>query len=211
MTALVIIGGGGHAGVVAEAARAGGDEIVGHLAAEPAASPLVGPWLGDERDGMPDLPAGTRFAIGMGHVDTASRARFVRVLERLRDLGAALARIVHPAAFVAPSAMLGEGVFLGPGSIVHTGAVVGPATIVNSGAVVEHDCIVGTGCHLATRAALAGQVHVGDLTLIGAGAVVRQSVRLGSRVIVGAGAAVITDVPDDVAVLGVPARPRGTA
>jgi len=44
------------------------------------------------------------------------------------------------------------------------------------------------------------------LSWIGIGASVRQLVRIGARAMVGAGAAVVSDLPDDVTAMGVPAR-----
>jgi len=60
--------------------------------------------------------------------------------------------------------------------------------------------------HISPGARLAGGVCVGDLSWIGIGASVRQLVTIGARVVVGAGAAVVSDVPDDFTVVGVPAR-----
>jgi acetyltransferase-like isoleucine patch superfamily enzyme len=57
---------------------------------------------------------------------------------------------------------------------------------------------------------LAGDVRVGDRSWIGIGASVRQGVRIGDGVIVGAGAAVVSDVPDGLTVVGVPARPMSS-
>jgi hypothetical protein len=44
------------------------------------------------------------------------------------------------------------------------------------------------------------------LTQVGIGACAIPGVRIGERTIVGAGAAVVTDIPDDVVAVGVPAK-----
>ncbi|WP_304412082.1 acetyltransferase [Synechococcus sp. CB0205] len=46
---------------------------------------------------------------------------------------------------------------------------------------------------------------------IGIGASVIQQIRIGADVIVGAGAAVVSDLPDGVTAVGVPARVRALA
>jgi serine acetyltransferase len=53
---------------------------------------------------------------------------------------------------------------------------------------------------------LAGLAKVGDKTMIGAGAVVRDRIEIGKNVTVGAGAAVVQNFPDGITVAGVPAR-----
>jgi len=74
------------------------------------------------------------------------------------------------------------------------------------GRVVEHDCSLRNHIHVASGALLAGGVSVGDGTFVGMGARVRQYVRIGANVTVGAGCVVLEDVPDEVIVVGAPAR-----
>jgi serine acetyltransferase len=52
-----------------------------------------------------------------------------------------------------------------------------------------------------------GTVSIGEATLMGAGSTVIQKCVIGAFVIVGAGAVVVTDLPDGVTAVGVPARP----
>jgi acetyltransferase EpsM len=116
------------------------------------------------------------------------------------------ATVVHPAAFVSPSAVLGRGVFVGPGAVVHSRAVVGDHAIVNSGAIVEHDCVVGENSHVAPGAVLAGASRVGRDVLVGVGARVLPRLVVGDGATIGGGAAVVSDVGAGVCVKGVPAR-----
>jgi acetyltransferase-like isoleucine patch superfamily enzyme len=51
-----------------------------------------------------------------------------------------------------------------------------------------------------------GVVEVGECAWIGAGAVIADHKSIGAEAIVGAGAVVVTDVPEAVIVMGVPAR-----
>ena len=78
--------------------------------------------------------------------------------------------------------------------------------IINSGAIVEHDCVIESHAHIATGAQLASTVYVGEGSHIGIGASVRQCISIGQYAIIGAGAVVIDNVPDNVVVVGVPAR-----
>ena len=53
---------------------------------------------------------------------------------------------------------------------------------------------------------VAGACHIGQATYIGMGAIVIDHITVGSHSVVGAGAVVTKDVPDNVVVVGVPAR-----
>lgn len=142
-------------------------------------------------------------AVG-GTSDNAPRRQ---VYELARREGFELLNVIHPSAVVSPSATLGDGVAVCPGAVVGAGARIGSNVIVNTGAIVEHDCVIGDHAHVASGAVLAGGVAVGQRAHIGAGASVRQGLHIGAGAVVALGAAVIDDVPDGVAVAGVPARP----
>ena len=113
---------------------------------------------------------------------------------------------VHPRAFVA------SGVEIGPGSQVLANASVcvdarlGEACIVNTAALVDHDCFLGAGVHIGPGAHLAGEISIGDFSMIGAGAVILPKISIGRNVIVGAGAVVTKDISDNVVLCGNPAR-----
>lgn len=68
-------------------------------------------------------------------------------LDRLQTAGYALASVVSPSAFVAPSAKLGQGCIVEPMATVQSNASVGRGTIVSSGAVIRHNAVVGDFCH----------------------------------------------------------------
>ena len=204
----VLVGCGGHAGVILETIRASGMvDPQGVLDADPARHgtsffgvPIVG---GD--DTWPELVRQgiRRFVAAIGSTaDTGVRRR---VFERMVAQGGVALTIRHPTAVVSPSATLGAGCQVPAGAIVHTAARIGRNVLVNTGAIVEHDCRIGDHVHLATGCRLAGGVEIGEGTHVGIGATVIQGIRIGRDCVIAAGAVVIRDVADRAVVGGVPA------
>ena len=86
--------------------------------------------------------------------------------------------------------------------------------MIDMGAVLGGRATVGSRCHVGAGAVLAGVVEpasakpvvLEDDVLIGANAVVLEGVRVGRGAVVAAGAVVISDVPPETVVAGIPAR-----
>ena len=203
---LVVVGGGEHASVVADAARASGRfHVVGFVdphGSAAAASALGAPWLGDDR-WLAEHP-GTLAVLGVGSLGPGDRR--ARIVERLTSLVGAWAAVVHPRAVVAASATLAPGAVVMAGAVVQPNARLGAHCVVNTAAVVEHDCVVGDYAQLAPRAALGGGAIVGAGAFVGLGALVRDHRRVGAGALVAMGAVVVGDVADGARVAGVPAR-----
>ena len=114
--------------------------------------------------------------------------------------------VVHPSAYVHPSAKLGRGTVVFAGAVVQPDAVIGDHVIVNTGATIDHDCIVGDYAHLAPGVHLAGAVQVGEGAFLGIGSVVCPGIKVGRWATLGAGGVAIRDVADGVVAVGIPAR-----
>jgi sugar O-acyltransferase (sialic acid O-acetyltransferase NeuD family) len=206
---LILIGGGGHALVVADAAVAAGMVLAGFLDDDPNAvigSGHPGVACGGGLDLAPNLLAEKR---GPGWILALGDLAFRRgMLHKI--LGQVLPRpatiVVHPRAVVSPLAMIGGGVFVGANAVVHALARVESHAIINTGAIIEHECEIGGNAHIAPGAVLAGRCRVGPDTLVGMGARVLPGVSVGRKCTIGAGAVVVDDVEDETSVVGIPAR-----
>lgn len=140
-------------------------------------------------------------AIGGGH----GLAR-QQISEMMQGQGFVARSVIHQAAIISPLARLGAAIQIMAGAIVGPHATIGNHTIINSGANVDHDCTIGHACHLAPRAALAGEVICDDQVFIGTNATILPRLRIGRGSTVGAGAVVTRDVQAGVIVVGNPAR-----
>lgn len=204
MSKLLILGAGGHGKVVADAAESmrTWDEVVFIDRKYPS---LVknGRWpvIGGQ-DGLRELREHFSHAfVAIGNAETR-----LMLLDELESWGFEVPIIRHPSSIVAEDVLLGKGSVVLAGAIINTGSRVERGCIVNTGACIDHDCILGKGVHVCPGVSLAGEVTVGEFGWIGIGATVIQQKKIGKCATVGAGAVVILDVPDNVTVVGVPAK-----
>jgi sugar O-acyltransferase (sialic acid O-acetyltransferase NeuD family) len=116
------------------------------------------------------------------------------------------APLIHPSAQMSRGVIIGEGSVLMAFSAINSDSTLGKNVIVNTGATIDHDCVIGDSAHIAPGATLCGGISIGAGTLVGAGAVILPNLRIGKNVIVGAGSTVLENVPDNVTVVGSPAR-----
>lgn len=194
--ALIIFGGWFFGRVVAETAELLGWSVMGFVEPEPPAhlSPLR------------ELPVDAAAIVAIGN-----NALRQAVHQELARRGRRIVTIVHPTAAIAKSAILGDGCYIAEHATVRTHSVVGAGTILNSGAVVSHDCEVGAFATFGPNAATSGHVVVGPRTLLGTGSSVRPHVRIGADCAVAPGSAVMHDLADAQAAVGVPARATAIA
>lgn len=203
MTTLAILGASGHGKVVAEAALSAGlwREIVFFDDAWPAKTKIGSSDVVGNTQSLFDMQHKPEVIVAIGN----NKVRLAKQRELL-NLGFTLATVVHPSAVVSRSAIINPGSVVMAGAVINAESVIGAACIVNSNSVVEHDCILADAVHISPGACLAGGVKVGDSSWIGIGASVIQLKRIGKDVVVGAGAAVVSDLPDGVTAVGVPAK-----
>ncbi|QXI30229.1 acetyltransferase [Pseudomonas vanderleydeniana] len=203
MKKLAVLGASGHGKVVADTAECCGWTQVDFYDDGWPEITVTGAWevIGDGEALLASVEKydGVLVAIGNNSI------RQKKIIE-LELAGAELISLKHPQCSFSRYATLGKGSVVFAGAIVNVGASIGVGAIINSGCSVDHDCQLGEYVHISPGARLAGGVVVGDLTWVGVGAAVRQSLHIGSNVIVGAGAAVISDIPDNLTFVGVPAR-----
>jgi sugar O-acyltransferase (sialic acid O-acetyltransferase NeuD family) len=205
--AVVIYGAGGQARVLLELMdRAGICPIAGIVDDNPD-------FLGTKVDGIAVLGAIERLAslirvhrIHRAVIAVGNNANRKKLADHARAQGLRLPVLIHPHAYVSPTAKMGDGSVVMAGAVISAHTTIGELGIINTRASVDHDCSVGDCVHIAPGATLAGGVTVGNGTLIGVGATIMPGLCIGDNSVVGAGTVVIRDVPSHTTVVGNPAR-----
>jgi acetyltransferase EpsM len=196
-SSLVIFGGGGQGKCVIDMVQITGVYRVAGIIDDgiPVGTEILGvPVLGGTALLSQLHQRGLRLAVnavgGIGNV-----ALRVKIFQILADAGFTCPSLVHPTAWVEPSAVLEGGVQILAKSYVSSAARIGYGTLINAGVVVSHDCSIGQCVNLSPGAALAGGVRVEDYAQIGMNATVNLNITIGAGARIGNGATVKADVP----------------
>lgn len=206
---LVIVGAGDHGRVMADAARAAGQPILGFVdptetdrgsAGDIDGLPVLGA-LGDPQLRM-RFGADTTFVVALG-----ANQRRAEAFGECKGLGWRPVTIVHPTAILLGGSHIQEGSQVSAAAVIGVAAQIGVDVIVNTAASVDHDGHIGDHAFIGPGARLAGRVTVEEGAHVGIGAIVREGCTIGAWSYVAAGAVVVSDVPSRTRVAGIPARP----
>ena len=206
---LIVVGAGGLGREVFQYAqdvlgRDAETELLGFLDDNPAAlagKPLEGKILGNTAEFR--IEPQHRFVIGIG--DPALRQSLA---VQLAARGALFARVIHPLAYVASTARIGDGCVLAPYVFVGAGAQVGSHVVLNARASVGHDSVLADHCVLSPHCVVGGATQLGNAVFMGSNATVvpQRSIGAGSKI--AAGAVLLHDVPAGALAVGNPAKSR---
>lgn len=186
---LLIVGAGGHGKAVAEAAVLSGQwqSIVFVDDRWPQFQQCAGWPVVANINGLTEAWSTAHGAIAA----IGNNAIRERCLEAIRASGVPLVSVIHPRAFISPTATIGEGSAVMAMAIIGTGSMVGLATIVNANATVDHEAVLEDFAHLGVGVQLAGGVHVKARAWLQAGCSAGYGVVVDAGAVVAPGTALI--------------------
>ena len=207
MEKIVIIGGGGHAKVIASLLKKHPDwNPIGYLDIIDNGYLLDLPYLGID-EVLPQLIENQKVfnaVIGIGQTKNAETR--MRIAQSMKNSGIRFPPIISKSSLVDGDVTIGDGTVIMNGAIIQPGSRIGNHSIVNTGATIDHDCYIGDFVHIAPGVNLSGAVHVGNNVLVGIGACVIQRTHIADNVIIAAGSVVIRSILKTGTYAGIPAK-----
>lgn len=198
MKSVFLYGAGGHAKVIIDSLTASGFEVKGLFDDNPNVKELLGHKVFGSYNSEILKESKLIISIGMNNIR--------KKVEDKLPLDIKYGKAIHPTAIISEHATVCDGSVVMQGAIIQSSTSVGRHCIINTAASVDHDCLLEDFVHISPNATLCGNVFVGEGSQVGAGAVVIPGIRVGKWSLVAAGAVVMRDVPDNVLVMGNPAR-----
>jgi acetyltransferase EpsM len=194
---LSILGSGGHASVIIDAAELSGFKI------EYLFDDDINKWDSHLENYIVKGPIS----------DSSSEYSIIAIGDNkirrnvcLKKSGTKWATIIHPSSIISKNVIIGEGTVIMAGVIIQSGAKIGKHCILNTGVCIDHDCILDDFVHISPKCGLAGSVFIGEGTSVGIGSSIIPNVSIGKWSVIGAGSVVITDLPDYCTAIGVPSK-----
>jgi sugar O-acyltransferase (sialic acid O-acetyltransferase NeuD family) len=208
---LIIVGATGNCLDIADAVttqrNAGRDDFIvaGFLDDDPAKQgqtiagfPVLGP-----------ISTAAKFSHAMFVCGIGSPKSFRHKGELIARLGVPAERfatLIHPAACVSRSALLGPGTVILGNVTICANVRIGAHVMMLPNCVVGHDTVINDHCVFAAGVTVSGMVTIVRGCYVGAGSTIREGVSIGEGAFVGMGAVVVRDVAPGIRVAGNPAR-----
>jgi sugar O-acyltransferase (sialic acid O-acetyltransferase NeuD family) len=158
-------------------------------------------WLGSEDDYTFRSEDRLLIALGDGRKRLALAAK-------LEQAGANFATLIHPTAYVAPTASVGLGCIIAPFGFVGPSAILANHTVLNTYASIGHDGQTAQGVTLSPYACINGNAWLGEAAFLGSHASVSPWVKMGRISKLTAGSVLSADCPDGSLMIGNPAKGR---
>lgn len=160
---LLIVGAGGHGRVVKETAQVQKKYPFEDIAFVDDRSTNAIGTTADLKDLQKDYDMAV-VAIGSNRIRASLQ-------KKLKELGYDIPTLIHPTAYVSPSAQIGEGTVVEPMVVINANVRIGDGCIISVGSIVDHDAVIDEYCHVNAGAIVMSMAHLDACEKIDAGKV----------------------------------------
>lgn len=93
-------------------------------------------------------------------------------IEKLEKNKFQIPTLIHPTAYISPSAIVYSGSVIEAKAVVNTNTKIGKGCIISIGTIIDHDAIIGYGCHVDCGAVVKSNCIIAALSKINSGQVI---------------------------------------
>jgi sugar O-acyltransferase (sialic acid O-acetyltransferase NeuD family) len=140
----------------------------------------------------------------IGAMGSPKRKRWIRQIEKNNYK---FDTVIDPSVIKGAFVEVLEGSIICPATILTCDIKIGKHTIINNKTSISHDCKIGDFVTISPGVNIGGKVIINNDCFIGIGATIINKINIGKGSYIGAGAVVTRDVPENVLVVGIPAKP----
>jgi sugar O-acyltransferase (sialic acid O-acetyltransferase NeuD family) len=145
---------------------------------------------------------GNEFTIGIG----TPKYRYL-MGKKFEDWGGRLTSTISPFSHIGHFGnTIESGGNIMTGTVITNDVRIGKGCLINLNCTIGHDTVIEDFVELCPGVHISGNCKIGRLTFIGTNATVLPNITIGQNVIIGAGALVTKDLPNNVLVMGSPAK-----
>lgn len=143
-----------------------------------------------------------QFTIGIGNPNLRQK-----LATQFFQLGGEFSSVISKKADIGSyEVTIGNGANILDGVKISNSVQIGKGTLIYYNSIITHDCVIGDFVEISPNATILGRVRIGNFVHIGASATILPDVKIGNNVTIGAGAVVTQNVPDNVVLVGIPAK-----
>tara|TARA_Y100000739_G_C20562190_1_gene443533 strand:- start:381 stop:1016 length:636 start_codon:yes stop_codon:yes gene_type:complete len=148
------------------------------------------------------LKNGPEFTIGLGN----SRLR-AQIYKQFTNIGGDFTSTISNNSEIGHyDTKIDSGCNILSGVKISNSVFIGRGCIIYYNSIITHDCVINDFVEISPSVTVLGRVEISDYSHIGANATILPDIKIGKNSIIGAGSVVTKDVPDNVIVVGSPAK-----
>ena len=207
MKKIIIIGGGGHAGITYDCIISQKKyEPIGYIDINRGNLHKHGIKYFGKLNQIPSLVKKLKdcyFIVGIG--DNFLRYKIVNDL-KIKNIKCKWATVIHPSASVSRTIKIGIGSLILSGSILSYNTLIKRHVCINTGASIDHDNFFGDYSSAGPGTVTGGNVRVNKLSYLAINSTVKHNILIGSNVVIGASSYVNRDCISNRVYYGIPAK-----
>lgn len=166
MEEIIIIGAGGHARVVIDAALTNKNlKILGFLD-----DGDIDNILGIKKLG--NISEIQKFKNFKFHIALGNNEVREKLGEKIGE--EKLVTIVHPKAYLSQDIILGNGCYIGANVVINSKTILENLVIVNTGSIIEHDCILRKSSHISYGALIGSSTKIKEKVYVEMGKIIKR-------------------------------------